>query len=418
MVVVWLGGAVLTKMLVFSKSRTFLQNQADVQLVDWLDITSSQTLTALDLIHRDGRFLMVWQNDSLLIHEGQFSLPQPLNKNNYIHKVAGANWVIAEDCHANACVILGIEDTKRQMLVRSLVVLIFIPLLVVFLLTMIAIYLAVTSTLNPLNNLARIVSNTSPERLSRLPAHKQSQELLPLVQALNQLIENMRMQLHTERQFLDTCTHEIRTPITALVAHIQSIENIEEPLKSKLEQMQLSALRTVRVANQFLVLGRNRNAEAMASDEKNFDLCELTRQISADHAQDNPQLQCQMLGEASLAVKADMFAIELAIRNIIENCIKYGSKKKDSDVEVHISIFKNDKLATIAIEDSGPGVEPVFREKLLERFYRLPTQEVTGAGLGLSIVQATAQRYNGCVSIERSDALGGLKVSVSFNIIE
>jgi len=412
--------AVLTKLIAFDKTRQFLRNQADVQLVDWLDLASSQPIAQINLNNRYGRFLMVWQNDALLVHEGDFSLPQPSGKNAYVQKVAGHNWLISEDCNANACVILGIKDTQRKILVRMLVVLIFIPLLVVFMLTMLAIYLAVTSTLNPLRKLADTVSKTSPEKLGHLPEESQSTELRPLVSALNQLIENMRLQLDKERQFLDTCAHELRTPITALVTHIQSVEGIDEidgTSNKQLKKIQQSALRTVRVANQFLGFARNRNSTAMAAEESKFDLCELIRQISADHMHEHTHFSCQMHGDESLPVVADMFAIELAVRNIIENGIKYGSRKCNREVNMIITVMHEGDNTTVVFEDSGSGVEPAQQTKILERFYRLPTQKTPGAGLGLTIVTETAKRYAGNVTIDQSKTLGGLQLSLSMGIV-
>jgi len=218
----------------------------------------------------------------------------------------------------------------------------------------------------------------------------------------------MRLQLQTERLFLDTCTHELRTPITALVANIQSINNIDAPAKSRLSQIKQSALRTVRVANQFLVYARNRNAEATATEETTFDLCELIRQVSSDHMHEHPQLHCRMQGEPGLTITADNFAIELAMRNIIENSIKYGACPDTNRVDLLITVGLEAETATVSFEDAGVGVEPKYLNKLLERFYRLPSQDTPGAGLGLTIVQETAKRYGGLVSIERSELLSGL----------
>jgi len=400
---------------VFEKTRLFLKSQADVQLVDWLDLASSQAIAPRTLNNRSGRFLMVWQNDTLLIQEGDFLLPQPSSKKSYVHKVAGHNWIISEDCTASTCVVLGIQDTQRKMLVRMLVVLIFIPLLIIFILTMLAIYIAVSTTLNPLNQLADTVSKTSPDKLGYLPEDGQSKELRPLISALNQLIENMRLQLNKERQFLDTCAHELRTPITALVAHIQSIESVSKTSNKQYHQIQQSALRTVRVANQFLGFARNRNSTAKAAQGTSFDLCELVRQIIADQMHEHTHFRCQMYGVKRVPVIADMFALELAIRNIIENSIKYGVRDGTEKITMRITVCLDRTTTTIVFEDSGPGVKPAFRTKILERFYRLPTQKTPGAGLGLTIVQETAQRYAGTVLIDQSKILGGLQVSMSMD---
>jgi len=367
---------------------------------------------------------MVWLDNALVIHEGEFELAQPVASSEYIHEFAGSNWVITEGCLQNACVVLGIEDTERRTMVRMLLAVIFLPMLLVFILTMSAIYLAVTSTLKPLSRLATLVSSTSPDKLGHIEEGSQSDELKPLVDALNKLIKRMRIQLQDERQFLDTCTHELRTPITALVANIQCLEALEhsdEKQSAKLDgprfsQIRQSALRTVRVANQFLAFGRNSNSEAMDIDERSFDLCEYVRQISADYMVEYPQLHVQLLGETHLPVRADTYAVELLVRNVIENSIKYGADAADRQIFVDITVSYTGSLVHVVFEDSGSGVAPVHHQRILERFVRLPSCNLQGAGLGLSIVQAIARRYAGSVQIACSENLGGLKVSVDLNI--
>ena len=67
---------------------------------------------------------------------------------------------------------------------------------------------------------------------------------------------------------------------------------------------------------------------------------------------------------------------------------------------------------TLAVEDSGPGVEPALRERIFDRLYRAPGETAGGSGLGLSIARRIAQLHGGTIEAGAS-ALGGLRVAVS-----
>lgn len=67
------------------------------------------------------------------------------------------------------------------------------------------------------------------------------------------------------------------------------------------------------------------------------------------------------------------------------------------------------------MQDSGPGIAPSERQRVLDRFYRVPGAAGHGSGLGLAIVQAVARRHGAQVVIDASAALGGARVGVRFS---
>jgi len=111
LIIVWLTGATFTKIAAFYKTRGFLEKQVNTQLVDWLQITSIQKLQPADFNDRYGRFIMIWQNDQIMIHEGSFSLTKPSKERHYIHEENGHKWIVAENCALTTCAIVGVKDT-------------------------------------------------------------------------------------------------------------------------------------------------------------------------------------------------------------------------------------------------------------------------------------------------------------------
>ena len=85
-----------------------------------------------------------------------------------------------------------------------------------------------------------------------------------------------------------------------------------------------------------------------------------------------------------------------AVRNLLENARRY------SQGEITLSLAKQGNLVEIRVEDQGPGVPEAQRERIFEKFYRLPgaSERSGGVGLGLSLVRSIAERHGGTVDCE------------------
>ncbi|MDE1465980.1 sensor histidine kinase [Spartinivicinus poritis] len=383
----------------------------------WIEVISQQEVQSLQLKQQPRLLLLGWREHELVLQQGDVAFAKPNKKETYIANFNNHKWVISTVCQNNACVLVGLRDSERKNAVWGLVILIFVPLLIMFGLAMLAMHYAVQSGLQPLNLLAQHVSSVSIEKLPPLPESSILKELLPLVHALNQLINNMKAQLLKERQFLDTCTHELRTPVTALIAQMQSLGYLNnDNANSDFHKVNNAALRVVRVANQFLSLAKTNNATALENQCEKFDLCELFRQVIADLIIDHSHCDCQMKGSNSIMVFADPLAMEMVCRNLIENALRYGTNVESGKVHIQFTCELENGQVKVTVEDAGPGVMEKYREKLVQRFYRIAGHNTQGAGLGLSIINEIATYYDGSVIIGES-RLGGLKVVVWLNNI-
>ena len=87
--------------------------------------------------------------------------------------------------------------------------------------------------------------------------------------------------------------------------------------------------------------------------------------------------------------------------NLVENAAKYGGGR------VFVTVEPNDRTVDILIEDDGPGIPEKEREAIFQRGARLDTDK-PGTGLGLAIVRDVAEIYDGRITLEESEDLGGL----------
>ena len=81
---------------------------------------------------------------------------------------------------------------------------------------------------------------------------------------------------------------------------------------------------------------------------------------------------------------------------------------------VDVSVRGTEAGAELVVEDSGPGISPEERERVINRFYRVPGSTATGSGLGLAIIKAIAERHGATLTLDQSGRLGGLLVQVAF----
>ena len=98
-----------------------------------------------------------------------------------------------------------------------------------------------------------------------------------------------------------------------------------------------------------------------------------------------------------------------ALTNLLDNAIKYTP----AGGQVDVSLAAHDGRAAIRVTDTGPGIPAERHEQVLQRFYRLDeSRSAPGAGLGLSLVKAIAQRHD--AGLELEDRKPGLAITLSF----
>lgn len=103
-------------------------------------------------------------------------------------------------------------------------------------------------------------------------------------------------------------------------------------------------------------------------------------------------------------------ALRILLRNLLDNAIKYTP----AGGSVNVVIDRCDGQRLLMVEDSGPGIAAEDRQRVLDRFYRVPGTEGGGSGLGLAIVKTIAELHHAALTMACSEGLGGLRVTVSF----
>ena len=288
-----------------------------------------------------------------------------------------------------------------------------LPLLLVFPLLALFIWWSIRVSLEPLRHLGQEIGLRKASSLQPLAEDAAVQEVQPLVQALNQLFKRVEIQMASERQFTSDAAHELRTPVAAIRMQAQVAMGASEPIaQSQAMQALLQGCdRATRLISQLLELSRLDAAEVLhdAVAAEPVDVIAITRQQLAESGHvwltKNQTLNFEAPEMLKLKVKPEWLAI--VVRNLIDNASRYSPE--DSSLQVS---WQAGSRPTLTVEDSGPGMTQIDRDRLGDRFFRVLGNNASGCGLGWSIVHRIAQLSGITVQLGTSESLGGMKVTL------
>jgi two-component system sensor histidine kinase QseC len=276
------------------------------------------------------------------------------------------------------------------------------------------IWLIVGWALSPLNRLEIALSRREASYLKPLSTKKLPNEIVPIVHEINNLFVQLEQAFEHERQFTADAAHELRTPLAGLLTQAQvALRTADETVRNQaLKRIEQAVHRMTYLVQQLLTFSRiDSNTEylAKAVTHVEHEIVQIITEL--DSAAYKKRIRLEFIEEKVVPIMANTLLINILIRNIIDNAIKYTPQRGD----INVSLIGTSSQLIFCVEDSGPGIAPEEYENSLKRFHRCVETAHTaqGTGLGFSIVQRIAGIHNAELSLGISE-LGGLKVKVAF----
>ncbi|WP_280152502.1 ATP-binding protein [Piscinibacter sp. XHJ-5] len=286
------------------------------------------------------------------------------------------------------------------------------PLLLIAPVMALVVWWLAALTLAPLRAVAADVRRRDAQSLAPLHSHGQPEEVAPLVEALNALLQRLAQARDTQRAFVSDAAHELRSPLTALKLQLEMLKRAPDGAAraAAVESLSAGIERAARLVEQLLALARSEPGAPPAPQEP-LDLSEVVREAVADTVPFalSRQVDVELFADDPVCLRGDRTALAAMARNLVDNAVRYGPG--GSRVEVRVS--RDDGAAQLQVDDAGPGIPPHERERVFDRFFRGASREEHGTGLGLAIVKSVAAMHGAQVLLATSP-LGGLRVSVSF----
>ena len=318
---------------------------------------------------------------------------------------------VQSPCGSSICTVLVGETTlKRQRLARDILLQSLFPELLIALATLVIVWFGVKRGLEPLARLSEEIKARSAGDLRPIDAAGAPQETRPLVGALNGLLEEVSAASRSQQRFLANAAHQLRTPLAGLQAHTELAlaQPMPDACRTQLEQVHRATMRTGRLANQLLALARTepgaRSATAavdlkgiVGGEADGWLRQSLTRDIDLGFELDPAPVQ------------GDALLLREALSNLVHNAIEYSNRGG----RVTVRTGRRNGHAFLEVEDDGPGIAAEERERVLERFYRVPGTPGTGSGLGLAIVREIAASHAASLFVAAGTA-GGCRVGITF----
>lgn len=264
-------------------------------------------------------------------------------------------------------------------------------------LLILTVLLAIRRILQPVNKLSQAAHAFGRGEKIRIP-ERGPEDIREVTRAFNQMQLQVGRAQEDRERLLAALAHDLRTPITSMRLRVELLPEGEDRdrLLDSLQEMQHLAEATLDFIRGSATEQHRRYDLATLLDSLCDDLREMG--LAVDY-EDSPR--CVLQGQPE--------AVKRALRNLIENAIKYGQKAE-------VQLKATEKEATITITDQGPGIPEAERDRVFEPFYRLEqsrSRDTGGVGLGLAIARTLIRGMGGEIRLDSGPEGKGLQVSVT-----
>lgn len=361
--------------------------------------------------------LLLWHGDHLLyrspdgapvMHNSQ------IGEAEYLH-VDGLSWlartVASEDGELLLTMVIpGFQQMALTVNSRGYFI---VPLVISLPFLILPAWWSVRVALRPWAKLSADIAARGPRDLQPLRGAPRHQELRPLVQALNRLLARLRAGTQRERNLIADAAHELRTPLAAMRINVEALRE-QSGQRELMDNLLRSNERATRLVGQLLRLMRSDAAQdgtpmaALALDSLLQDRLARLEGLARSNGVEL-ELDCT----PGLSVQGELESLESLIDNLVDNAIKYSP----AGSIVSVVLSRVGRFARLEVWDEGPGIEAAWRDRVFDRFFRVPDQNKSGSGLGLAIVKSVALKHRGRIELAEGRRGPGLCVRVHLPLV-
>lgn len=330
-------------------------------------------------------------------------------------RAGGTAWRVYTRRLTHPAIVVHVAERQalRRQLVARLLRRVGLPLLLALPVMGLLLWLAIGRAFRPLRRLAAQVAGHAPDDATPVDPGRAPREVLPLVHALNGLLDRSARSLADARRFTADAAHELRTPLASLRAQAEVARDAPDADSRRRALAELVARtdRSSRLVAQLLALARVDAADrpTHAVDWRPV-AAEAVAEAAPTALKKGVELRLEGDGEADRplpAVAGEPETLRLVVDNLLDNAIRHAP----SGTPVTVALRAGRRAVLLCVCDRGQGLGTEDRGLLIERFRRGSRPGGEGSGLGLSIVARVAQHYGGRLRLG-SHPHGGARVCV------
>jgi signal transduction histidine kinase len=220
-------------------------------------------------------------------------------------------------------------------------------------------------------------------------------EIMPMVEELNELLAHNERQAEEARRHAGNLAHALKTPLTVIMnAATAQAPDLSDTVIREAATMRRQVDHHLARAR---AVGRRGSAHCRAEVWPSVEAVE--RAVGRLY----PDVRLDIDGEKEAVVRVERQDLDEMLGNLVENAAKYGGGS------VFVTVGRQGDMVEMVVEDDGTGIPERDRQRIFDRGARLDSGK-PGTGLGLAIVRDVAEIYDGSVSLEESEDMGGLLV--------
>ncbi|WP_323788425.1 sensor histidine kinase [Psychroserpens sp.] len=216
---------------------------------------------------------------------------------------------------------------------------------------------------------------------------------------LLKIIKHQKQLSEVKNDLISNITHEFKTPIATIGVALESIKNFnaiddKEKTKSYLD-MSSTQLSKLNMMVEKLLETATLDSENLELNRDRYNISEIITTVVEKHKMQNDKTVHYDIDD-NVFVNLDVFHFENAINNIIDNAFKYGGD------QIEVQLKSKSAQVEIDISDNGTSISKGNKERVFEKFYRIPkgnTHDIKGFGIGLYYTKKIIEKHNGTIQI-------------------
>ncbi len=283
----------------------------------------------------------------------------------------------------------------------------FLLLIPITIISFIIGYLLSANALSPLERLAKDISEVNPETLSKRLEESPTPEIQIILQNFNNLLSRLEDSFKSQKQFVQDASHELRSPIAAIHATIESTlltSDSKKEYKLSLEKSLDQVKKLSELTSHLLDLSN------IQSHDEEFDLTKIVNEVTSSSSFNFAKID---LSNISYKMNGDSTSIRRVITNLIDNSKKYSDKDAPI-INFKYWVSQDLGVSKITISNNGPLVPKKDREKIFDRFFQVEKardNEVKGYGLGLALVKKIVDEHKGAIEYKTDNGLNVFEIT-------
>ncbi len=260
----------------------------------------------------------------------------------------------------------------------------------------------------PLRDMAQAARTMQTGDYSQRVHTPSRDEVGQLADAFNRMSAELEGLEGLRRDLVANVSHELKTPITALRAHLENLlDGVEQPNPETLHVMLQQSDRLARLVEQLLDLSRLESGD-VPLDRQPVPLRPLVTEVVSEISVAGRDVRVQTeVPEDLPPVWADRERVHQVLYNLLDNAVRFTPPGG----EVRVRASRHNGSCEVQVTDTGPGIPPEHLPRVFERFYRVDasrSREDGGTGIGLAIARSVVEAHGGHIHAESEVGKGSV----------